>query len=105
MNIANKSEQQKNREIHVRFYTSADQEFLFSLAPRLLIGAASWIDPERMVEAARQWIAGSIARHDRETVVFVAEDPRGERLGFAERFTRSAFHWCAPGVYRRTCGG
>lgn len=83
MNIANKSEQQKNREIHVRFYTSADQEFLFSLAPRLLIGAASWIDPERMVEAARQWIAGSIARHDRETVVFVAEDPRGERLGFA----------------------
>jgi ribosomal protein S18 acetylase RimI-like enzyme len=83
MNPANRDEQQEQTEIQVRFYTPADQEFLFSLAPRLLIGAAPWIDPERMVEAVRQWIAGSVARHGSETVVFVAEDSRRERLGFA----------------------
>jgi GNAT superfamily N-acetyltransferase len=83
MNTTSLSEQQENTEIYVRLYTPADQEFVLSLAPRLLIGAAPWIDPERMLEAARQWIAGSIARHSNETVVFVAEDARRERLGFA----------------------
>ena len=83
MTTAKWSEPQENTGIHVRFYTPADQEFLFSLASRLLIGAPPWIDPERMLEAVRQWIAGSLARHGSETVVFVAEDTRGERLGFA----------------------
>jgi len=36
-----------------------------------------------MLEAARQWIAGSVARHGGETVVFVAEGARRERLGVA----------------------
>lgn len=80
---ANWNDQQENTEIQVRFYTPADQEFLFSLAPRLLIGAAPWIDPGLMLEAVRQWITSSIARHGSEAVVFVAEDSRGERLGFA----------------------
>ncbi len=83
MNTASWGEQQENTGIHVRLYALADQEFVLSLAPRLLIGAAPWIDPERMLGAARQWIAGSLARHGSETVVFVAEDARRERLGFA----------------------
>ncbi len=83
MNTASWDEKQENTGMHVRLYTPADHEFVSRLAPRLLIGAAPWIDPERMLEAVRQWIAGSIARHGGETVVFVAEDPCGERLGFA----------------------
>lgn len=83
MTTANWSEQQENMKVHVRFSTPTDQEFLFSLAPRLLIGAAPWIDRERMLEAAQQWIADSLARHGSEAVVFVAEDSRRERLGFA----------------------
>ncbi len=83
MNTASWGEQHGTTGMHVRLYTPADQEFVMSLAPRLLIGAAPWIDPERMLEAARQWIAGSVARHGGETVVFVAEGARRGRLGFA----------------------
>lgn len=83
MHTASWDEQQENTGIHVRRYVPTDREFVLSLAPRLRIGVAPWIDPERMLEAARQWIAGSIARHGSETVVFVAEDTRNERLGFA----------------------
>ena len=83
MNTASWGKQQENIGIHVRLYTPTDQEFVLSLAPRLLIGAAPWIDPKRMLEAARQWIASSIARHGSETMVFVAEDGRRARLGFA----------------------
>lgn len=83
MNTANWSEQRAHMRIHVRPYTPADQEFVFSLAPRLLVGIAPWIDPERMLEAARQWITESIAGHGSQTMVFVAEDARRERLGFA----------------------
>src|SRR5947207_10078929 len=70
-------------KIHVRLYTSADYEFVLGLAPRLLVGVAPWVDPERMLNAARQWIMDSIARHGSETMVFVAESTSGERLGFA----------------------
>jgi len=83
MNTVNWSEQQANTGIHVRLYTPADQEFVLSLAPRLLVGVAPWIDPERVLEAVRQWITGSIAGHGGETMVFVAEEARRERLGFA----------------------
>jgi ribosomal protein S18 acetylase RimI-like enzyme len=83
MNTANWSEQQAHTGIHVRPYTPADQEFVLSLAPRLLVGVAPWIDPERILEAARQWITESIAGHGSQTRVFVAEDARRERLGFA----------------------
>lgn len=83
MHTASWDEQQENAGIHVRLYVPADQEFVLNLAPRLRIGVAPWIDPERMLGAARQWIAGSVARHGSETVVFVAEDVCSKRLGFA----------------------
>ncbi len=83
MHIDRWSEQPENIGIHVRLYMPADQEFVLSLAPRLLIGAAPWIDPERMLKAAQQWITSSIVRHGCETVVFVAEDAHRDRLGFA----------------------
>lgn len=83
MNTASYDEQWKNARMYARFYTPADREFVLSLAPRLLVGAAPWIDPERMLEAARQWIEDSIAGHGDKTMMFVAENAGGERLGFA----------------------
>jgi ribosomal protein S18 acetylase RimI-like enzyme len=83
MNTASWREQQGNTRVRVRLYTSTDHTFIINLAPRLLIGAAPWIDPERMLEAAQQWIEGSIARHGGDAMVFVAEGTNGERLGFA----------------------
>jgi GNAT superfamily N-acetyltransferase len=69
--------------IRVRSYIPADQEFVLSLAPRLAIGIQPWRDPLSWTATAQSWIKGSIEQHGKKTMVFVAEDDRGERLGFA----------------------
>ena len=69
--------------IRVRPYEPADREFVLGLAPRLAIGIPPWRDTQKMIETARGWIAGSIEQHGKKTMVFVAENEQGERLGFA----------------------
>ncbi len=69
--------------IHVRAYVPTDREFVLGLAPRLAIGIPPWRDPHKMTLTAQEWITGSIERHGIKTMVFVAEDEQGERLGFA----------------------
>jgi GNAT superfamily N-acetyltransferase len=69
--------------LHVRPYVAADQEFVLSLAARLAIGIPSWRERAMMITAAQSWITGSIQQHEQKTMLFVAEDERGERLGFA----------------------
>ncbi len=69
--------------IRVRPYVPADQEFVLSLAPRLAIGIPPWRDPQKMIVTAQSWIIGSIEQHGKKTMVLVAEDEQGERLGFA----------------------
>ncbi len=69
--------------IHVRPYVSTEREFVLSLALRLAIDIPPWRDPQKMIVTAQGWITGSIEQHGQKTVVFVAEDEQGERLGFA----------------------
>lgn len=69
--------------IRIRPYVPADREFVLSLAPRLAIGIPSWRDPQKMIVTAQSWITGSIEQHGKKTMVFVAENEQGERLGFA----------------------
>ncbi len=69
--------------IRVRPYVPADEEFVLSLAPRLAIGIPPWRDPQKMIVTAQGWIRGSIEQHGKNTMVMVAEDEHGERLGFA----------------------
>lgn len=69
--------------IRVRQYIPTDREFVLSLAPRLAIGIPSWRDQQKMIVAAQSWITGSIEQHGKKTMVFVAENEQGERLGFA----------------------
>lgn len=69
--------------IYVRPYVPADREFVLSLAPRLAIGIPPWRDVPQWIETARGWITGSIEQHGNKTMVFVAEDEHGDRLGFA----------------------
>jgi ribosomal protein S18 acetylase RimI-like enzyme len=42
-----------------------------------------WRDPQHCLAAVERWIADSTQQHGQQTTVFVAEDDRGERLGFA----------------------
>jgi ribosomal protein S18 acetylase RimI-like enzyme len=69
--------------IRTRLYDPADREFVLSLAPRFAIGTQPWRDRQKITEAAQGWIAASIEQHGGRTVIFVAEDELGERLGFA----------------------
>jgi GNAT superfamily N-acetyltransferase len=69
--------------IRVRPYIPADREFVFSLAPRLAIGIPPWRDPQKMIVTAQGWISGSIEQQGKKTMVFLAENEQGERLGFA----------------------
>jgi GNAT superfamily N-acetyltransferase len=69
--------------IRVRPYVPTDRDFVLGLAPRLAIGIPPWRDIQKMIVTARGWIIGSIEQHGKKTMVFVAEDEQGERLGFA----------------------
>src|SRR5689334_2336179 len=74
---------QEARMTHVRPYSPDDRVFVLGLAARLTIGMPPWRDPKRCISAVQSWIAGSISQHGNATMVFVAEDEHGERLGFA----------------------
>ena len=69
--------------IHVRPYVPNDRAFVLSLAPRLAIGKQPWRDVERWVNTVEEWLTESINQHNQKTVVLIAENERGEPLGFA----------------------
>jgi GNAT superfamily N-acetyltransferase len=69
--------------IHVRPYVSDDRTFVLNLAPRLLIGMPPWRDPHLWLTAFQNWITVSIDQHGQKTMVLIAEDDYGQRLGFA----------------------
>lgn len=69
--------------IRVRPYVPDDRDFVLNLAPRLAIGIPPWRDTQKMIVTAQGWITGSIEQHGKKTMVFVAENELGERLGFA----------------------
>lgn len=69
--------------MRVRPYQPSDQAFILSLAPRLAIGMPVWRDPVRWAATVQTWLTESIEQHGQKTMVFVAEDEQGTRLGFA----------------------
>ena len=69
--------------IRVRPYLPDDRAFVFSLVPRLTIGMPPWRDSQLCLTTVQGWITESIDQHGQESMVFIAEDDQGERLGFA----------------------
>jgi GNAT superfamily N-acetyltransferase len=69
--------------IRARPYHPADRDFVFSLAPRLAIGTRPWRELELWTKTAEGWLTESINQHDQKTMVFIAEDEKGKRIGFA----------------------
>ena len=69
--------------IRVRPYLPDDHTFVLNLAPRLTIGMPPWRDSQLCLATVQGWITESIGQHGGETIVFIAEDDQGERLGFA----------------------
>ena len=69
--------------LHVRPYVPNDHTFVFSLAPRLAIGKQTWRDTTLWLKTVEEWLRESINQHNQKTIVLIAEDEQGERLGFA----------------------
>ena len=67
----------------VRPYSSADRAFVLSLAPRLAIGKQPWRDLALWLKTVEEWLNESIDQHNQKTMVLIAENEPGERLGFA----------------------
>ena len=73
----------ENNTIRVRPYVGDDRDFVFTLAPRLAIGKQRWRDLDRWLKTVAEWLTESIAQHDQKTMILIAEDEWGKRLGFA----------------------
>jgi GNAT superfamily N-acetyltransferase len=69
--------------LSVRPYIPEDRDFVLSLAPRLAIGMQPWRDLALWVKTAESWLTGSIDAHREKTMVLIAEDGQGQRLGVA----------------------
>lgn len=69
--------------LHVRAYAPDDRAFVLSLAPRLAIGKQPWRDLALWLRTVEEWLTESINQHNQKTMVLIAEDEHGERLGFA----------------------
>ena len=69
--------------LHIRPYLPDDRTFVLSLAPRLAIGKQPWRDLALWLETVEQWLTASISQHDQKTMVLIAENEQGERLGCA----------------------
>jgi len=69
--------------IQVRPYRPGDEAFVLSLAPRLLMGMPPWRSVEKWLEAVHGWITQDFEKHGQQSMLFIAEDAQGNRLGFA----------------------
>ncbi len=69
--------------LRVRPYVPDDRAFVLGLAPRLSIGMQPWRDLKLWLATVESWLTESINQHNQKTMVLIAEDEQGERLGFA----------------------
>ena len=69
--------------LRIRPYVPNDRTFILSLAPRLAVGKQPWRDLTLWLKTVEEWLTESIEQHNQKTMVLVAENEQGERLGFA----------------------
>ncbi len=69
--------------IRIRPYEPDDRLFILNLAPRLAIGMQPWRNKDAWISTVEGWLSESINQHNQKTMVWIAEDEHGERLGFA----------------------
>jgi GNAT superfamily N-acetyltransferase len=67
----------------VRSYQPGDEAFILGLASRLLTGIPPWRPADKWLEAVKGWLTQDFEKHGKQSMLFVAEDEQGERLGFA----------------------
>ena len=80
-------------EIRIRASNQSDDEFILSLVPRLAaFGPPPWRDATEMTSRDHMVIAEELREHPPGTVMFVAEDSAGNRLGFIHLEPRTDYY-------------
>jgi GNAT superfamily N-acetyltransferase len=70
-------------DVRVRKAVAADRAFILGLVPELLaFGPPAWRDREEMIATDTRVIDAALGGRTEGALVLVAEDERGERLGF-----------------------
>ncbi len=82
----------------VRLATEADRAFLESLAPRLVIGRAPWIDAGAMERTMRDYLLDDLERMGPNVAAFIAEGRDGLPAG-ALSIERNTHFTGAPQAY------
>ncbi len=67
----------------IRLATATDADFLASLAPRLTIGRAPWLDEQQMETTMRRFLLDDLAAISDKRTIFIAESPDGAPVGAA----------------------
>lgn len=68
---------------HVRQAVPADRAFLEEIAPRLVIGAAPWIDRGKMLKTMRGYLLFDLEKMEDDSTVFIAVDGDDKPVGVA----------------------
>lgn len=69
--------------VRVRPFVPDDRAFVLSLASRLAIGMQAWRNRDLWLATVEGWLTESIQQHGQKTMVWIAENEEGERVGFA----------------------
>lgn len=69
--------------VRIRPFVSKDRAFVLSMAPRLAIGMQPWRNRDLWLATVEGWLTESLQQHGQKTMVFIAENEAGERVGFA----------------------
>ena len=68
--------------VQIRPATASDEEFILSLAPRLVeFGVPAWRDSAQMIATDRQVLRDKLREQPQGSAIFIAEDERGVALG------------------------
>jgi len=82
----------------IRPATADDADFLASLAARLTIGRAAWLDEQLMEATMRRFLLDDLAAMGDTSTVFIAEAPDGTPVG-AATIERKAHFTGIPQAY------
>ena len=86
--------------IRIRAATIDDRDFMFAQAARLaLVAALPWHAEHDVLAFQHRYMNAAFARPDSETICFIAEDEKSERLGYVHAEASTDFVTLEPCAY------
>lgn len=88
-----------NQTINIRPTQKSDRAFILSLAPRFNVGIPPWRTPEQMLDFNQRETKQAMNSISTDSIILVAENIQGERLGFISITNSTDYFTHAPQCY------